>query len=42
MIPSFITHYYDARRGPFKNICDLSDNELDVLIAEEKDADTRV
>jgi hypothetical protein len=40
MIPSFITHYYEAKRGPFKNICDLSDNELDVLISEEKDADT--
>src|SRR3982074_203161 len=40
MIPSFLTHYYEAERGPFKNICDLSDDELDSLISVEKDADT--
>ena len=40
MIPSFLTHYYEAERGPFKNICDLSDDELDGLISVEKDADT--
>jgi hypothetical protein len=40
MLPSFLTHYYEAERGPFKNVCDLSDAELDRLIAAEKDADT--
>jgi hypothetical protein len=40
MIPSFLTHCYEAERGPFKNICDLSDDELDGLISVEKDADT--
>lgn len=40
MIPSFLTHYYEGERGPFKNICDLSDDELELLISEEKDADT--
>jgi hypothetical protein len=40
MIPSFVTHYYEAESGPFKNICDLSEEELDRLIASEKDADT--
>jgi hypothetical protein len=37
-IPSFLTHYYEAERGPFKNVCDLSDGDLDHLIAAEKDA----
>jgi hypothetical protein len=36
MIPSFVTHYYEAERGPFKNICDLSDHELENLISKEK------
>ena len=40
MVPTFLTHYYEAERGPFKNICDLSDDELDSLISVEKDADT--
>lgn len=40
MIPSFLTHYYEAERGPFKNVCDLSEEELDRLIAAEKDANT--
>jgi len=40
MIPSFLTHYYEAERGPFKNVCDLSDEELDHLIAAEKEAQT--
>jgi hypothetical protein len=39
-IPSFLTHYYEAERGPFRNVCDLSDAELDHLIAAEKDAET--
>jgi hypothetical protein len=39
-IPSFLTHYYEAERGPFKNVCDLSDGELDQLIASEKHAKT--
>src|SRR5215831_12984968 len=40
MIPSFLTHYYEAERGPFKNICDLSEAELDRLISAELDANT--
>ena len=40
MIPSFLTHYYEAERGPFKNVCDLSEEELDHLISAEKDAET--
>jgi hypothetical protein len=40
MIPSFLTHYYEAERGPFKNVCDLPEEELDDLIAAEKDAAT--
>jgi hypothetical protein len=40
MIASFLTHYYEADRGPFRNICDLSDNELNGLITVEKDAPT--
>jgi hypothetical protein len=39
-IPSFLTHYYEAERGPFRNVCDLSDAELNHLIAAEKDAET--
>jgi len=35
-----LTHYYEAERGPFRNICDLPDEEVDRLIAAEKSADT--
>ena len=38
MLPSFLTHYYEAERGPFKNICDLSEEEVDRLISAEKNA----
>jgi hypothetical protein len=40
MLPSFLTHYYEVERGPFKNICDLSEEEVDRLISAEKNADT--
>jgi hypothetical protein len=40
MLPSFLTHYYEAERGPFKNICDLSEEEVDRLISAEKNPDT--
>jgi hypothetical protein len=40
MIPSFVTHYYEAERGPFKNVCDLTDGELEGLVLAEKDAGT--
>ena len=40
MIPTFLTHYYEAERGPFKNVCGLPQQELDKLIAAEKDAET--
>jgi hypothetical protein len=39
-IPSFLTHYYEAETGPFKNVCNLSAEELDHLIAAEKEAET--
>jgi len=35
-----LTHYYEAESGPFKNVCDLPEKELDLLIAAEKDANT--
>jgi hypothetical protein len=38
MLRSFITHYYEAEKGPFKNVCDLSEEELDILISQEKEA----
>ena len=25
VLPDFLTHYYEEERGPFRNICDLSD-----------------
>lgn len=40
MIASFLTHYYEAERGPFRNICDLPSEELDRLIAAEESART--
>jgi hypothetical protein len=40
MIPPFLTHYYERERGPFKNICDLSEAELDRLISAEQEANT--
>jgi hypothetical protein len=40
MIPPFLTHYYEAERGPFRNICDLTNGDLDRLISAEKDAGT--
>jgi hypothetical protein len=39
-IPAFLTHYYEAERGPFKNVCDLTEEEIDHLISVEKDAET--
>ena len=40
IIPSFLTHYYEEERGPFRNVCDLSDQELDRLISAEQDEHT--
>jgi hypothetical protein len=40
MLSPFLTDYYEAERGPFKNICDLSEEEVDRLISAEKNADT--
>ena len=34
-----MTHYDEADRGPFKNVGDLSDAQLDRLIAIEKYAE---
>lgn len=40
MLPTFITHYYEADYGPFLNICDLDDEQIEALTAVEKDANT--
>jgi hypothetical protein len=39
-LPAFLTHYFEADKGPFRNICDLSDEEIESVIEAEKDADT--
>jgi hypothetical protein len=39
-IPTFITHYFESGRGPFLNICDLPDDELRRLVADEMDSET--
>jgi hypothetical protein len=40
VLPGYVTHYYEAERGPFLNICDLPHAELAALIAAERDAPT--
>lgn len=40
MLPSFVTHYFERDRGPFLNICDLSDSELASLVEAESIAST--
>lgn len=37
-LPGYITHYFEADHGPFRNICDLSDQEADELVREERGA----
>jgi hypothetical protein len=39
-LPNFITHYYETDYGPFLNICDLDDEQIEVLTSIEKDANT--
>lgn len=39
-LPTFITHYFEKDRGPFLNICDLPDDGLRRLAADEKDSET--
>lgn len=39
-LPTFVTHYYEADRGPFLNICDLTEEEARQLVLAEKDAET--
>lgn len=39
-VPTFITHYFESDRGPFFNICDLPDDELRRLVADEMDSET--
>ena len=38
--PNFVTHYYESDKGPFRNICDLSDAEIASIIASERPAKT--
>lgn len=40
ILPSHISHYYEAEYGPFLNICDLGDHEVDELVEREKSAET--
>lgn len=40
MLPSFITHYFERDRGPFLNVCDISDAQLDSIIETECNAST--
>jgi hypothetical protein len=28
-LPGFLTHYFEADKGPFRNICDLPDQEIE-------------
>jgi hypothetical protein len=39
-LPDFITHYFESDKGPFRNICDLSDAEIAPIIASERQAKT--
>jgi hypothetical protein len=32
-LPNFVTHYFESDKGPFRNICDLSDAEIASIIA---------
>jgi len=34
----FLTHYFEADKGPFRNICDLSDEQIEFIIEAEKGA----
>ena len=36
----FLTHYFEADKGPFRNICDLSDEQIELIIEAEKGAET--
>jgi hypothetical protein len=40
VLPAFLTHYFEADKGPFRNICDLEDDELALVIAAEREAST--
>jgi hypothetical protein len=39
-LPGFLTHYFEADKGPFRNICDLPDQEIEAVIEAEKHAGT--
>jgi hypothetical protein len=39
-LPDFITHYFESDKGPFSNICDLSDAEIASIITSERQAKT--
>ena len=39
-LSNFLTHYFEADKGPFRNICDLSDEEIEAVIEAEKYVDT--
>jgi hypothetical protein len=39
-LPDFVTHYFERDKGPFRNICDLSDAEIASIVASERHANT--
>ena len=39
-LASYITHYFEADYGPFLNICDLTDAEVENLVRAERGAQT--
>lgn len=38
LVPEFITHYYRSDRGPFLNLCDLDEVELDEVMRDLRGA----
>ncbi len=40
-IPEYITHYFESSAGPFKNICDLNDAEIEKIKEMELSSDIK-
>lgn len=36
-LPMIVTHNYDVRYGPFRNVCDLSDDEAEKILREQRE-----
>jgi hypothetical protein len=39
-LPTFLTHHFEADKGPFRNVCDMPEQEIGALIEKEQDAPT--